>query len=1090
MKKLQTLTTSSAIALASVGAPAFAQEAQATPVPADTAVNEPALVAKSQVKPLEKSEVPAPSTVKPALDAQKAVVKDAEAKIEKAEADVKAKEIAVASTETEVAKATQAVKDAEATASQATPEKVAEVKDAQAKNLEAQTANQKATEATNEQIKAESNVLAEKQSDVATAQANLDQATKDVKTAEQAVASAQSSLDGTGLASAQKDLTQAQEVVKGAEATVATAQTAFETATKADEARAAAIKSAETDVKTKNDAVKLAKDKLTTANQHAESVEAKLQSAQDELKKAQDALKNIGKPTNIYEAINAEIVDKSGTIYFKDKTFDLTAKMNEFRRLIKEDKNVEAQKYAEENLLSSMLNLYIDDTSQQFIKALVGDEAFNKTYNLQNGKLILSRDDYKALNIAFASQLNAFRKISGLEPINKVTENSIDLGMKAIDVWNDFANKPENVNKYGSELGHNGFSNVQKATGAFTENIYPTAGFKKSSMTFTELNTLFVYHMLGFAFKDAHSNWGHYFNLLSGDNVHMGLYQNGSDSTKAGGAYFTHSFPNTKANDTIIYSQYGAIKLSKIEHSLAEYNSKVDELINYAVNHPQYIYLLQEYNNYYAAIQNEYRITNVIDPQKQAQLDGKAKELDDYEKEHKVPSIDFTGSSGGFTVRGTFKLRHIAPFNGWSVSWLKKNDDGTFKYQSSSTDDFSGTLDDYKKIMTIKVDNLVKSKLSSMQKQIAETKQLYAPFFEKLSQAGTKNNVNQLQAKVIKSQSNLEQAKTASKNAKNALTTASTDYASALSLKTEAEKVLADAMATPLQAQVAENNLRLAEIALANAKKREAKANEVVANFSASLVDKKAALEKAQAELDGAKAVQTTASQALENASAKLEDQETKLGNLNKQVTKLLAEKDALVKEAQQLAEQLQAYLDAPAKLATAKDAQAKAEAKLAQVKAELTTAQSTLENLLSAYRVEYAKLVDLQTDYDELVDLAEKAQENVVAKLPDGTVIAVPKVAPTAEALPEVNIDELQKALATGKEVTLDAQGNVVVKEKRETYSAPAVKVVENEKMSYSRVEKAKTLPNTGTKESNLTLFVLAILSGLGIALKRREGK
>ena len=81
MKKLQTLTTSTAIALASVGAPVFAQEAQATSVPADTAVNEPALVAKSQVKPLEKSDVPAPSTVKPALDAQKAVVKEAEVKI-------------------------------------------------------------------------------------------------------------------------------------------------------------------------------------------------------------------------------------------------------------------------------------------------------------------------------------------------------------------------------------------------------------------------------------------------------------------------------------------------------------------------------------------------------------------------------------------------------------------------------------------------------------------------------------------------------------------------------------------------------------------------------------------------------------------------------------------------------------------------------------------------------------------------------------------------------------------------------------------------------------------------------------------------
>ncbi|MGS4870085.1 SEC10/PgrA surface exclusion domain-containing protein [Streptococcus sp. Z556] len=88
----------------------------------------------------------------------------------------------------------------------------------------------------------------------------------------------------------------------------------------------------------------------------------------------------------------------------------------------------------------------------------------------------------------------------------------------------------------------------------------------------------------------------------------------------------------------------------------------------------------------------------------------------------------------------------------------------------------------------------------------------------------TNNDTAYLEKAVATAEANLAQAKIASENAKNALTKASTDYASALSLKTEAEKVLADAMATPLQAQVAENNLHLAEIALENAKKRETKA--------------------------------------------------------------------------------------------------------------------------------------------------------------------------------------------------------------------------------------------------------------------------
>ena len=158
-----------------------------------------------------------------------------------------------------------------------------------------------------------------------------------------------------------------------------------------------------------------------------------------------------------------------------------------------------------------------------------------------------------------------------------------------------------------------------------------------------------------------------------------------------------------------------------------------------------------------------------------------------------------------------------------------------------------------------------------------------------------------------------------------------------------------------------------------------------------------------------------------------------------------------------------------------------------------------------------------------------EDAKDSTVKQLPDGTIVAIPKDAPVAEELPTANVDELKKALDAGKEVTLDAQGNVVVREtKPATYEKP-VNVdrpqakndksnkdyasdknvtIDNkgnvitkgqtytsqqqvsDKPTYSRVERAKTLPNTGTKESNLTLFVLAILSGLGIALKRRQGK
>ena len=122
------------------------------------------------------------------------------------------------------------------------------------------------------------------------------------------------------------------------------------------------------------------------------------------------------------------------------------------------------------------------------------------------------------------------------------------------------------------------------------------------------------------------------------------------------------------------------------------------------------------------------------------------------------------------------------------------------------------------------------------------------------------NDTASLEKAVQTAKSNVEQATTASENAKRALTKVSTDYASALSLKTEAEKILADAMATPLQAQVAENNLRLANIALENAKKREAKAKNDV----------------------------TSAKEKLKKSISKLATEKEKLSKLKEQYKKLL----------------------------------------------------------------------------------------------------------------------------------------------------------------------------------------------------------
>lgn len=947
-KTIKTITTSTAIALASVGAPAFAQEAQATSVPADTVVNEPALVAKSQVKPLEKSQVPAPSTVEPALNAQKAVVKDAEAKVETAKTGVQAKEATVASIETEYDNADKTVKDAEAIASQVTPEKVAQVKDAQAKNLDAQTKNQTATEATTEQIKTETNVLAEKQSDKANAEANLEQANHNVQSAEKTVANAESALDGTGLANAEKDLENAKTAVKGAEATVAEAEDAFKTAKKADEARADAIKSAETDVNTKNDAVKLAKEKLATANQHAESVDAKLEDAQTELTKAQDALKNIDvvdiqNPTfHISDSLRDKIGAKSNDITYKDAYELWQANDNETTRRV-------------------MRGMAVQMSSASTIKISEADK--NRPIDLNN----LTDDQLVEISQFYAKLVTQLKHNFGQN-----SNKNVQITQKILEHSKSVAKKYEERALDPNVAGHipGGLENLMPMSNSNqVTNMY---ALKHSVKRTFELSS----------FEDEPSKWEHLRNNLSNENS-------------------------------------------------------------------------------------------------------------------KTVALNVANINGKYWMITTF-----------------------------------GSLYNFDNDTVIE----------------------------------DKTDIKTLEKAVTTAEENVKQATTASENAKNALTQASTDYASALSLKTEAEKVLADAMATPLQAQVAENNLRLANIALENAKKREAQASEAVANFSASLADKKATLKKAQDALKDAKVKRTIALQALDIASAKLEDQETKLDNLNKQVTKLLAEKDALVKEAKELAEQLQAYLDAPVALTKAKQARTAVSVKLELAKSDLEMAQTKLENLLTAQKAEEAKLAELEASYAKLVDLAEKAQENVVATLPDGTVIAVPKVAPTVETLPElnldalvkedakdsivkqlpdgtivavpkdapvaeklpaVNVDELKKALDAGKEVTVDAQGNVVVREtKPATYEKPVNVdrpqanndksnkdyasdknvITDNKgnvivkgqtytsqqqvssKPTYSRVERAKTLPNTGEASSVAMLVLGAILGTFGLVTVRRK--
>ena len=363
-------------------------------------------------------------------------------------------------------------------------------------------------------------------------------------------------------------------------------------------------------------------------------------------------------------------------------------------------------------------------------------------------------------------------------------------------------------------------------------------------------------------------------------------------------------------------------------------------------------------------------------------------------------------------------------------------------------------------------------------------------------------------------------AQTASEKANDALKQASADYASALELKTSAEKILADATATPIQTQVAENNLRLAKIALANAEKRQAEAQKAVENFSADLASKKQALDDAKSALKSAQLVQEQKVQAVTDAKTELAQQQSKLENLQALKAKLVEEKDRLVTEAKALAEELKAYVEAPINLAKVKDILAEKQNVLKDAESKAQTAKSLVDAITAKLEAEQTKLDEIQTKYEKLQDLEEKAKDNVIATLPDGTIVAVPKGTPVSEERPEIDIKALKEAIASGKDieiidgkvivratkpisvehpktsndkskqaytsdknVTIDNKGNVVVN--GQTYTS---KQQASSKPIYSRVERAKSLPNTGESSSVAMLVLGAILGAFGLVTVRRK--
>lgn len=297
---------------------------------------------------------------------------------------------------------------------------------------------------------------------------------------------------------------------------------------------------------------------------------------------------------------------------------------------------------------------------------------------------------------------------------------------------------------------------------------------------------------------------------------------------------------------------------------------------------------------------------------------------------------------------------------------------------------------------------------------------------------------------------------------------AQTKYDTAMKALADAQKQLSDLQSGSVDIPALEKAVVDAQAQLDADKASLQSAKETLAVAKASAVDKANALSKAQAELVKAKAENTKAQQALTQAKEELEVLTKANGVAKQAVESATANRDkvkVLADEANKKSQDLETALtNKPAVLKELNSKLAEAQTKAAAARAELETAKEALSKLQVTAKEKVAK-------YNELAKL--KAEQD--------------KAEADAKRLQDLKnkANEIRKNGGQPKEV-LDAKGNVV-----DVVDAAVKEVPTNSKVvpvTYSRVERGKQLPNTGSKGSMLGLLGLSLLVGLGLGYKGKH--
>lgn len=413
------------------------------------------------------------------------------------------------------------------------------------------------------------------------------------------------------------------------------------------------------------------------------------------------------------------------------------------------------------------------------------------------------------------------------------------------------------------------------------------------------------------------------------------------------------------------------------------------------------------------------------------------------------------------------------------------------------TDIFNGMVDRAPKTYTV-LGNAYGKAISNPYMTLKNPREVVEPIYKAVERTVVDD------AAVAKAQTAYDSAVKANQDAKAKVATAESVYNSAREALASAQKRLADLVGGTVDIPALEKALAEAQGQLESDQASLQTAKETLALAKASATDKAKALEVAKAELAEAKKANVTAegvlakeketleilSKAVAVAQVAVTDARGKQGVAQtKFITASIKAEDLATK----LANKEVVLADLNSKLADAK-------AKSSVLRAELETAKERYETLKkdsNAKNVEYLRLATLKAEQDKaeaevqrlqaLKDKADAIVANggVVVQVVDanGNVVdVVDGTKATQNADGSITVGGTHYTLnndGTVSEVVVPTADNGV--SSTNVVKQAGVAPVDG-KTTYSRVERANSLPNTGSQESLLGLLGASMIAGLGL--------